>query len=376
MNKIKILHVLHSVGGVDVSLRLILENINPDYFENIVVHGKRDTKKPFVDKNSNQLKEYNFPIKREISPIKDCIAVFKTIKVILKEKPNVIHCHSSKGGIIGRAAGIFFKKTVFHTPQAYSYLSAVTPTKRSMYLAIERVFKNFNSVLLASSPSEMYRGIQEVKYKKNKVLLFNNCIAPIKIHDVNLKPAIYLPQTYICTVGRPSYQKNIEMMVEVIRGLKKAGQDCNLVITGVGEYSPNLNHVKSLIAKYGLEKNIILVEWIGREEIFKIIKKSMLYISTARYEGLPYSIIESLSLGKACVATNCDGNKDLIINGYNGYLVEKNDVNGMIDKILTLQNNKELCKKLESNAYKLYEEKYNIKKNIIELEKIYRNYST
>ena len=75
---------------------------------------------------------------------------------------------------------------------------------------------------------------------------------------------------------------------------------------GVGEYSPNKESVKDLITKYDLQENTTLIPWIDQEKIFKIITKSKMYISTSRYEGLPYSIIEALALGKACVVTNCD----------------------------------------------------------------------
>jgi glycosyltransferase involved in cell wall biosynthesis len=59
-----------------------------------------------------------------------------------------------------------------------------------------------------------------------------------------------------------------------------------------------------------------------------------LYISTARYEGLPYAVIESLALSKPCVVTNCDG-KDLINDGFNGFVINE-DVIQFKEKILKL----------------------------------------
>ena len=58
MNKIKIAHILHSVGGVDVSLRLILENIDTNKFDNIVIHGTKDSNTPFVDIKKNKISEF------------------------------------------------------------------------------------------------------------------------------------------------------------------------------------------------------------------------------------------------------------------------------------------------------------------------------
>jgi glycosyltransferase involved in cell wall biosynthesis len=86
---------------------------------------------------------------------------------------------------------------------------------------------------------------------------------------------------------------------------------------------------------------------------------------------MPYSIIESLALSKACVVTNCDGNKDLIIDDYNGFVVDNEDIKGFKSKILKLLRDKELLDKLSKNAFTAYSEKHNIKKNISELESIY-----
>jgi hypothetical protein len=73
MKTTKIAHILHSVGGVDVSLRLILENIDNTKFENIVVHGQNDSKDDFFEKfKKTHTKEFD--------------AVIDTVKKIMKEK--------------------------------------------------------------------------------------------------------------------------------------------------------------------------------------------------------------------------------------------------------------------------------------------------
>lgn len=374
--KIKIMHVLHSVGGVDVSLRLILENLDSKKYESIVIHGKQDSNRKFLNNEKTSIKDYKLPIHREIHLINDIISIYQTIKIIKSEKPDIIHAHSAKGGVIARAASIFFKITVFHTPQAYSYLSSESKLKRKIFLFVERAFKHINSILVASSESERQRGLNEVGYTHDRALLFNNSILPVNIEvsDIN-KDFEEFPDEFICTVGRPSYQKNIEMMVNVVKVLHEKGYKINLIVLGVGEYSPNIEAVKQLIKNYGLENNIFLIKWMERNKVFKIIEQSKLYISTARYEGLPYSIIESLSLGKACVVTNCDGNRDLVTDGVNGYVVEENETEFMANRIIELYYDDDLRKKFEVNSLNIFEENFNMIKNISKLEDLYNNYS-
>ncbi|QXP80600.1 MULTISPECIES: glycosyltransferase [Winogradskyella] len=370
MNKIKVAHILNSVGGVDVYLRLILENIESSNFHSIVIHSKEDTKKPYLDNKKRLIKDYKLPIQREINVIKDLLSIYQTIKILKKEKPNVIHAHSAKGGVVGKAVGFILKTPVLYTPHAYSYLSAETKFKKKLYLLVEKYFRRTNNKVLATSISESNRAILDVGYKKENALLFNNSINPIS----EIKPLSInknWPDNYICSVGRPSFQKNIELMVEVLAETKKTIKDIHLVLMGVGFYSPNLNSVKDKIIKLGLENNITLLEWTTRADIFNIIKASQLYISTARYEGLPYSIIESLALGKAIVATDADGNRDLVEDNYNGYLIFNEDKYKFSEGIIELINNNEKNNKFSQNSLALFNSKFDITKNICKLEKIY-----
>lgn len=373
MMHIKIAHILHCVGGVDVSLRLILENIDTDKFENIIIHGIKDSKKDFYDKNSKKIKSYKISIIRNISVFKDLSAIINTYKILKKEKPHIIHAHSAKGGVIGRIAGFLLGINVLYTPQAFSYLSTNNKIKRNAFLFIEKLLKLKNNYILASSLSEKTRAINEVGYKEENVILFNN-----SINLINCSKKITIektwPDEYICTVGRPSYQKNIELMILVLYETRKS-INIHLVIMGVGHHSDKLENVKKLIKELNIGESVTLLDWTDRENIFSIIKNSKLYISTARYEGLPYSVIEALALSKSCVVSDCDGNRDLIQNDYNGYVIKNENVTEYAEKINSILMNEKLSGEFSKNALNSFNENYNIKNNISNLEDIYDEYS-
>ena len=146
-----------------------------------------------------------------------------------------------------------------------------------------------------------------------------------------------------------------------------------MVIAGVGYHSPNLKKVKSLINELSLNDNVTMLEWTSREDIFNIIKNSKFYVTSARYEGLPYSVIESLALGKAVIATDSDGNRDLVVDNFNGFLVKNDDSNLFVKRIINLFNSDMLSAKFSQNSLILYEENFNMHKNIRILEDIYVN---
>ncbi|SDW11329.1 glycosyltransferase [Flavobacterium degerlachei] len=372
MAKTKIAHLLHSLGGVDIYVRLLLNNIDTDSFENIVIHGTKDTAVPFLDKNKKNLKEYKISIFREISIFNDLKATYQTYQILKKEKPDLIHSHSAKGGIIGRVLGPILGVKVIYTPHAFSYLSSQSKLKRGIFLAIEKLLAKRSSLLLATSNSEKKRAIDEVGFDPQNTIVFNNCIEPIlKIEPLSI-PKTW-PDYYICTVGRPSYQKNIEQMVRVMNEVNKEVK-IHLVVMGVGPVSDQLESVKSLIQELDMENEVTLLSWTERTDVFNIIDQSKLYISTARYEGLPYAVIESLALSKPCVVTNCDGNRDLIKDGFNGFVINE-DVIQFKEKILELLGDEKLLERMSKKSQQVFAENFSIKSNIKQLEAIYKSYN-
>ncbi len=371
-SRTKVMHVLHAVGGVDVYLRLLSQAIDNESFELVVVHGVTDTEKPYKDKVQNPIKEYTIDIDRNIHLVKDFKSVIQLYQIIKKEKPDVIHAHSAKGGIIGRLAAFITSTKVYYTPHAFSYLSTQNAIKKKIFLGIEKCFRFRNVSVLATSESEAKRAVEDVGFKKDKVLIYENSVFPIDKSALTQALNFDLPSQYICSVGRPSYQKNIEAMVEVFKKLKTQQPDLYFVLMGVGYYAPHEEKIKNLLKAYQLEKKFIMLPWLSQKEIFQIIDKSKLYISTSRYEGLPYSVIESMALGKACVVSDCDGNRDLIIESENGFVIPQNQlIEKMPQKIMELLQDKDVRKQFEANALKRFDAHYNILNTIESLEFFY-----
>lgn len=370
MGKIKILHILQATGGVDVHLRLLLKNMNPDKFEQVIVHSKTDTDKVFIDKSGKEVKEYKIELPRDINPLSDWNAIKKFRVIARNENPDLIHGHSAKGGLIAKYVGKKLGIPVLHTPHAFSYFSTENPIKKNIFLKLEGYFSNAGNKILACSPSEAKRAIDDVGYAPEKVLVFNNSIHPIE----DLPPRKIektWPDEYITSVGRPSFQKNTELMIEIIRLLKVRKPEIHLILSGIGFYAPNLENIKNKIKEYGLESNITLLSWTERTDILNIIRDSSLYLSTSRYEGLPYSVIEAMALKKAVVASDADGNRDLVVDGKTGYLIKDENPEIYKEKILNLLDNPELRIEFENAAHQRFMENYDINKTIHLLEDIY-----
>tara|TARA_B100000900_G_scaffold10793_1_gene8916 strand:+ start:2424 stop:3554 length:1131 start_codon:yes stop_codon:yes gene_type:complete len=358
--KIKVLHVLNLVGGVEICFRQICENIDESIIETSVVCQKLVNKSKLVTSKGKEITPFVIPIVREINPVLDLFSIIKLIFLIKRIKPDVMHAHSAKGGVIARIASIFFKTKVLYTPHAFSYLSARNKFKRFLFLTVEKILRTKNTIIIATSNSEKNQAIQIVGYAKKKVFVLENSIDNNTIgEDKNLEKTLK-GKTYICTVGRPSFQKNLEMLIKAFEVVAQNNSKVHLFIIGAGEYSPRKDKIVEMINKRNLNNSITILPWISRKQVQTYIKNAKLYVSSSRYEGMPYSVIESMALSIPSVLTNVDGNRDLVMDKKSGFLVDVGDDLDMANKIITLLNENKL-----RNSFALQAEKLFIKNHLL-----------
>ena len=169
----KILHIGQMIGGLDVYIRNSIvhgSGIN----EFVIVRGKDDNNKT-VENHGVPVREYEISLYRALNPWKDIVAVIQAVRIVRYERPAAIHCHSAKGGIVGRIAGFITHTTTFYTPHAFSFLCTRSKLKRGIYLVIERLTR-FDAWLLACSESERKLGIEKVHYNADKALVWQNAV--------------------------------------------------------------------------------------------------------------------------------------------------------------------------------------------------------
>lgn len=172
-NKIKIMHVGQMIGGLDVYIRNTVTCADKR-FEYVIVHGIGDNNLPVI-KNGRAVREYTIPLFRSLNIIRDFVALIQTIRIIKRESPDLIHCHSAKGGVIGRIAGFLTGTRTAYTPHAFSFLSTDSFIMRNVYLIVERLVK-LDSYLLACSESEREIGVDVVHYKEDHAYVWANCV--------------------------------------------------------------------------------------------------------------------------------------------------------------------------------------------------------
>ena len=193
-----------------------------------------------------------------------------------------------------------------------------------------------------------------------------------KAENVEKKYENYLKQDYFLQVSRLTQQKQPEHLVDIYYKLKQSGIKEKLYFIGDGEKK---EIIKQKIKEYNLENDIILLGQI--ENPYPFFKNAKLFVHTAKYEGLPTVLLESLALGTPVVSYDCPtGPRDILgKNNEYGELISLNDKDMFVEKVLELMNSKEKYEKykklslirandfsMENNKVKLKELIENIKK--------------
>lgn len=170
----KVLHIGQLIGGLDIYIRNSITFASGD-IEYVIMHGKADNSRP-VYSNGKKVKEYKTALQRDLNPLKDMKALWQAVRIIRKERPDVIHCHSAKGGIIGRVAGFATSTPTLYTPHGFSFLCSPSRRKQRIYRALERMAR-LDSFMLACGESEQRLGIADAGYSEDKALCWHNCVS-------------------------------------------------------------------------------------------------------------------------------------------------------------------------------------------------------
>lgn len=174
-------------------------------------------------------------------------------------------------------------------------------------------------------------------------------------------------KVYIGTIGRISEQKGIDVFIKAIAIIKKKYSNIIGVIVGDGEL---MDDMKSLVHQLEIDESILFLGY--RNNVLDIINQLKFVVLASRWEGLPLTPIEAFSQGKTVIASNISGNNEIVVDGENGLLFEKDDSFALAGCIEKLIKDERLLSLLQINAFNSFEKKYSYSHFINSYIKIYR----
>lgn len=285
--------------------------------------------------------------------------LFELRRIIRKNKIDIIHSHGQGAGLYSRVLKMLCPSVkVIHTFHGISdiYQSYLK------YLAskiVGAILAPFCDMYICVSNGEKKLSLARCFSKEaNTVVVFNGIPEP---NTLEYKKEINHPLR-IVTLSRFDFSKNMDSMYQIAK-YWSGSTDVQFVWVGDGEDRVRLEE-KAIIER-------VPISFIGfSKEPIKHLKSCDLYLSTSRFEGLPYGLIEAISVGLPIIATDVKGNNEVVINGYNGYLFQREET--AIKYIEEFLNNEIDYKMLSSNSLTLFKSHFTECKMINKTYGIYK----
>jgi len=381
----KICHVITRmiVGGAQENTLLTIIGHVQKGHEVVLITG------PSPGPEGELLKNSDFPefeilevpeLVRDLNPLKDCIA-YRKLKNIFKERQfDVVHTHSSKAGIIGRAAAWKAKiPFVTHTVHGQAFHRYEKPWKNFMYICVERwAARRCHKIYAVAqamidqcveakiAPREKYK----VVYSGMDIAKFLNA-AP----EVELREKLGIPShaKVIGTVARLFPLKGYEYFLPFAHSVANVCPEVHFLIVGDGPMRENMD---KRIARTGLEDHFHFAGLVPPDEVYRYIALMDMLVHLSLREGLPRCVVQALASGKPALGFQLDGTPEVIIDGETGYCAQAKDTKTVIASAVHILSNPDLAERMGVNGRKLVAEKFDWHKMADILEKEYLEHLT
>lgn len=251
-----------------------------------------------------------------------------------------------------------FKKKCIKDSKLKSLLGAV----EGVYYRNHKIYTEKMDYII--TPSEFYKKkFTEDGVNENKIKTMYNFI---EINDYNLKTQ---DDGYALYFGRLSREKGILNLITAFSQMDKG----MLYIAGEG---PEKIVIEKMIKEYRLEKRVKLLGFLNKDQMIDVIRKcKFVVVPSIWYENCPYSILETLAIGKPVIGSDMGGIPELIQDGENGFIYSHNHIEELSDKMLQLFRNEELVQKFSQKSKKIAIEKFSKEKYYENIINIYNEVS-
>lgn len=284
-------------------------------------------------------------LKREIALTHDVLG-FGEIKKHLKQlKPDIVHCHSSKAGLLGRLAAKSLNLPVVFTAHGWAFTEGISPRKQKIYAQIEKFLIKFSDHIITVSEFDRIYGFNFGVGSLDIVTTVHN---GIPIQDLQIEKVRQFDQPCkIIMVARFDDQKDQMTLIQALGLLKNK----NWVMEFIGS-GPTVERCKQEANKLGLGDKI---KFLGQQRNVKdFLNNSDIFVLSTNYEGFPLTILEAMRAKLPVIATNVGGNNESVIDKETGFLTNKNDVQDLSIALSTLIDDRNLAIEMGKRGYERF----------------------
>jgi glycosyltransferase involved in cell wall biosynthesis len=352
--RIKVAHVVTRLdfGGAQQNTLHTVRGLDRERFDAVLVCGAGGYFDPEVRADSGVRAVFLDSLVREVSPLRDFLALLELWKTFKAERPDVVHTHSSKAGILGRlAAALAGVPIIVHTYHGFGFHDRQAAPVKGAYVFLERLCARFTTALVfVSRANAEYAERHGLGPAANAVVIrsgvkLSDFPADVDAAALKMSAGIGRHKPVVVSIGNLKPQKNAGDFVAAAAKVLAKVPDARFVFIGDG---PEKGALQARAFALGLDGKILFLGW--RRDGAKWLAASDVFAMTSLWEGLPRALVEALRTGLPSVCYATDGVVDVLRDGENGYLIPPGDVDAFAGRLVELLSDAELRRRLGAAA--------------------------
>lgn len=315
----KIVHVTEALGGGVLHCVVLLANRQAAAGDDVVVlHSVRqDTPAAAkLDELFDRRVRRKVVDMRTAIGIYDGVSLFRLVFDLYRERPDILHLHSSKAAALGRVAArlLGISSRTIYSPHGFAFLKEdITPIKAKLFLLIERALHASGGHIVACSKSEL-RYARMLLLRAERTSLVENAVKLDHFDlDESRRPGEHV---VVCTSARVTYQKAPWRFTHLAQRLAKTSRT-RFVWFGDG--------VADAVDRWIDRDAIQLSGWMPAPDLRRRLSKCDVFVLLSLWEGMPIALIEAQAAGLPAVASRIVGNRDITIHGVTGFLANDDE---------------------------------------------------
>lgn len=329
MNQVRPIRIMQliarmNVGGPAIIVAELMRELDSERFEVTLVTGQcAEDEVDYLSEVATEIPVTRINgLGRSVTILGDIKSFLTLLKIIRGFKPDIIHTHTAKAGVLGRIAGLiaYPRAKRIHTFHGHLLHGYFSPLKTNFIILIERVLASFSAALIAignqvkddllavgvGNPNQysvIFPGLEELDTQSKA--------------NARIELGLDVGNVYIAFVGRLTQVKRPDRLIEIARYLKNNHPKDQLLITGAGE---KFAETQDIAMRESLP--MLLLGW--RNDIGRILSASDIVILCSDNEGIPLTLIQASQAGLPIISTNVGSVNEIVIDGETGLLVEAN----------------------------------------------------
>jgi len=378
MRRLRVAEVIEATeDGTKKHVLELMRRVDRERFElELVASNRRDPEGFRRDIDALHDEGFNvflIPMERAVSPWRDFRSLVRLIRLFHRRRYDVVHCHSSKAGMLGRAAALATGcRRVIYTPHCFSFTAGFGRFVGWTYKMLEFFAGRITDRLIAVSEHEREVAIHSGVALPHQVETIVNGLAEdelvLREPKSLLRKEFRLPEgaLVVGSVGRLGRQKGYDVFIRAARIIHQARPEVHFLLVGKGPYESML---RALAGELELDDVFHFTgERLDVQDVYPLIDA---FVLSSRWEAMPYTLLEAMGAGRAIVLTNICGLDKVVRDGYAGVLVPPEDPAALAEAVIGLLDDPVRRSELARHAHELAAMEYPLQRSIEHIETLY-----